>query len=57
MWTFQVVKDDGGGWRWQLVLHNTLIAFESAESFTRRSDARQAAEIARAEIGAATVIP
>jgi uncharacterized protein YegP (UPF0339 family) len=55
MWKFEVFKDDDGGWRWRLVQRNTLIVVESSESFTRRGDAKQAAETARTEIGAATV--
>jgi uncharacterized protein YegP (UPF0339 family) len=56
MWTFEVFKDDDGGWRWRLVQRNTLIVIESSESFVRRSDAKIAAETARAEIAAATVV-
>jgi uncharacterized protein YegP (UPF0339 family) len=56
MWTFEVFKDDDGGWRWRLVQRNTLIVIESSESFVRRSDAKIAAETARAEIAAAAVV-
>ena len=55
MWKFEVFKDDDGGWRWRLVQRNTVIVVESSQSFERRSDAKQAAEIARAEIAAAPI--
>ncbi|HSX22267.1 MAG TPA: DUF1508 domain-containing protein [Gaiellaceae bacterium] len=48
-------KDDDGGWRWRLIQRNTLIIVESPESFARRTDAKTAAEAARAAIGAAAV--
>lgn len=56
MWKFEVFKDDDSGWRWRLVQRNTLIVAESSERFGRRSDARRAAEAARAEIAAAEIV-
>jgi uncharacterized protein YegP (UPF0339 family) len=56
MWKFEVFKDEDRGWRWRLVQRNTLIVIESSESFDRRSDAKLAAEAARASIGAASVV-
>lgn len=55
MWKFEVFKEEERGWRWRLVQHNAVIALESSESFGRRADAKQAAETARQEIGAAPV--
>lgn len=55
MWKFEVYKDQDNGWRWRLVLRNTVIDDEASASFARRTDARQAAEIARAEIGKAVI--
>jgi len=52
---FEVYKDDDGRWRWRLIQLNTLIVFESSESYARRGDAKAAAEAARAEIGVAAV--
>lgn len=56
MWKFEIYKDQADCWRWRIVLRNTVIVFESSEHFARRSDAKQAAETARAEIGAALVL-
>ena len=55
MWRFEVFKDDDRGWRWRLVQRNTVIVFESLESFGRRGDAKRAAEKAREEISASLV--
>lgn len=55
MWKFEVLKDDVGGWRWRLVLRNTLIVVESSESFDKRCDAKTAAAAARALIAASPV--
>jgi uncharacterized protein YegP (UPF0339 family) len=55
MWKFEVFKDEDRGWCWRLIQCNTLIVVESSESFDRRSDAKQAAETARTEIGAANI--
>lgn len=55
MWKFEVFKDPSDdGWRWRIVVRNTLIVFES-ERLARRGDAQQAAERARDEIGKAMV--
>ena len=56
MWKFEVFKDEDGGWRWRLVQRNTVIVVESSQSFERRSDAKQAAETARGEIAAASIV-
>jgi len=56
MWKFEVVKDEDRGWSWRLVQRNALIVIESSESFSRQGDAKQAAEKAREEIGAANVV-
>ena len=55
MWKFEVFKHEDRGWRWRLVQRNTLIVVESSESFARRSDAKEAAETARADIAGAAV--
>lgn len=55
MWKFEIYKEEGGGWRWRLVALNTVIVAESRESYDRRSDAKSAAEQARAEIGVASI--
>ena len=56
MWKLEVVKDPDAGWRWRLVLRNTVIVFESSERFDRRLDAKHAAEITRVELGKADVV-
>lgn len=56
MWKFEIYKDPDAGWRWRLVLRNTVIIFESSETFERRLDAKHAAEIARVELGKADVV-
>jgi uncharacterized protein YegP (UPF0339 family) len=54
MWKFEVYKDQDDGWHWRLVQCNAVIVVDS-ERFTRRSDAKQAAEAARSEIAKALI--
>ena len=56
VWKFEIHKDDDGGWRWRLVARNTVIVAESSESYDRRGDAKQAAEVARTEINHAPIV-
>jgi len=54
MWKFEIYKGEDDGWRWRLVAHGTIIVFDS-ERFERRADAKIAAEVARARVGAAPI--
>jgi uncharacterized protein YegP (UPF0339 family) len=54
MWKFEIYKGEDVGWRWRLVARGTIIVFDS-ERFERRADAKIAAEVARARIGAAPI--
>lgn len=44
---FETYRDAGGAWRWRLIAGNGAIVADSAESYTRRVDARQAAKRTR----------
>ena len=55
MWRFEVYKDQDDGWRWRLVLGNAALVVASSARFAHCADAKQAAEVTRAEIGEATI--
>ena len=54
-WKFEVYKGEDGDWRWRLVQLEVLIVVESLRGFRRRSDAEDAAQAARDEIGTAPI--
>jgi uncharacterized protein YegP (UPF0339 family) len=53
--SFEVYRDGAGEWRWRLVHKNGNILADSGEGYTRRRDARRAAESVRGGIGDADV--
>lgn len=52
---FRIFEDDAGEFRWRLVAANGEIVATSGEGYTRRHDARRAAETVRDGAAAATI--
>ena len=55
MWKYELFKDDGGDWRWQLCGPDRQTVMTSGESFRSRGSARRALVRARNYAGQATL--
>lgn len=42
---FEIYRDKAGEWRWRMVCRNGRVVADSGEGYTRRRDARRAAEM------------
>ncbi len=53
--SFELYRDAGGEWRWRLVHKNGNVLADSGEGYTRRRDARRAADSVREGAGDASI--
>lgn len=56
MWKFEVYEDKAGEFRWRLKAGNGRTVGDSGEGYDSRSNARRAAERAKAQIGSAQIV-
>ena len=55
-WLLELYTDLAGGHRWRLRATNGRVVADSGESYTRREDARDAAERLKDEAGTAIIV-
>lgn len=53
---FEIYRDTSGGWRWRLVATNGRIVADSAESYSKKSNAVAAAKRVGRCVAAADVV-
>lgn len=56
VYAFKVFRHQSGEYRWRLVIHGSIVVFESIQGFTTKLSASSAAQDARARIFDAAVV-